>query len=326
MENAVSSSRGVNYDGRGAASLLRFLESRERSATISILRSCATAGCCFRSPHRSPPQRSSQPTCSRAFCCSCRYSPAWSSRKHCWRSMALRWRRCTSSARTTIHGRELQITTKALVAISAAASFLSAAAPWLGQTFVMRLLASFIVKLLRAVCKKLLQILSSVGIAENAWLDIVVARDDLTEHRVFVAQCRLQNSPRELSKELGIAFRGSRLPYGALVVGAGVVRAKRLINNRQQFASLLDGCDLRVALVQYYLSVVRSTHSRPTIVELDVEHPHQQAIDACDRGSEAAFRRSAQAGRAPLALSPMVKSLVDGAALPFDRCGRAASP
>ncbi len=111
------------------------------------------------------------------------------------------------------------------------------------------------------VCKKLLPILSSVATAENAWLDIVLASDgEVAEHQAFVRQRRLEKFPYLLSRELGLAFRVSRLPYAALIDGAGVVRAKGLINNREQLESLFNARDLGVASVQSYLDVARTAH------------------------------------------------------------------
>jgi methylamine dehydrogenase accessory protein MauD len=111
------------------------------------------------------------------------------------------------------------------------------------------------------VCKKLLPILSSVAAAENTWLDIVLASDgEPPEHRAFIAQRRLEKFPYVLSRELGMAFRVSRLPYAALIDGAGVVRAKGLINNREQLESLFNARDLGVASVQSYLDVARTAH------------------------------------------------------------------
>lgn len=106
------------------------------------------------------------------------------------------------------------------------------------------------------VCKKLLPILASVAAAERSWLDIILASDgDAAEHRAFVKQRRLDDFPYVLSRDLGLAFRVSRLPYAALVDGAGVVRAKGLINNREQLESLFNARDLGVASVQSYLNV-----------------------------------------------------------------------
>jgi methylamine dehydrogenase accessory protein MauD len=111
------------------------------------------------------------------------------------------------------------------------------------------------------VCKKLLPILSSVASAEKAWLDVVLASDgEPAEHQAFVRQRRLEKFKYVLSRELGMAFRVSRLPYAALIDGAGVVRAKGLINNREQLESLFNARDLGVASVQAYIDVAHPAH------------------------------------------------------------------
>ena len=111
------------------------------------------------------------------------------------------------------------------------------------------------------VCKKLLPVLGSVATAEQSWLDIVLASDgEVAEHQAFVRQRRLEKFPYLLSRELGMAFRVSRLPYAALIDGAGVVRAKGLINNREQLESLFTARDLGVASVQSYLDVAHPAH------------------------------------------------------------------
>ena len=111
------------------------------------------------------------------------------------------------------------------------------------------------------VCKKLLPILASVAAAEHSWLDIVLASDgEPAEHQAFVKQRRLEKFRYVLSRELGLAFRVSRLPYAALIDGAGVVRAKGLINNREQLESLFNARDLGVASVQAYIDVAHPAH------------------------------------------------------------------
>lgn len=109
------------------------------------------------------------------------------------------------------------------------------------------------------VCKKLLPILVSVAAAESSWLEVVLAGDgDAAAHRSFVTQRRLEKFPFVLSRELGMTFRVSRLPYAALIDGSGIVRAKGLINNREQLESLFNARDLDVPSVQSYLDVART--------------------------------------------------------------------
>lgn len=107
------------------------------------------------------------------------------------------------------------------------------------------------------VCKKLLPILSSVAGAEASWLDIVLASDgEAAEHRAFVAQRKLQGFAYVLSRDLGMTFRVSRLPYAVLLDGQGIVRGKGLINNREQLESLFNARELGVSSVQSYLDAV----------------------------------------------------------------------
>lgn len=109
------------------------------------------------------------------------------------------------------------------------------------------------------VCKKLLPILASVKSAEASWLDIVLASDgEVAEHAAFVAQRKLENFPYVLSRELGMTFRVSRLPYAVLLDAEGIVRAKGLVNNREQLESLFNARELGVASVQSYLDAVSS--------------------------------------------------------------------
>lgn len=104
------------------------------------------------------------------------------------------------------------------------------------------------------VCKKLLPVLKSSAQAEQGWLDVVVASDgDATEHLAFYGQAGLQQFPYLLSAELGMAYRVSRLPYAVLLDEKGVIRAKGLVNSREQLESLFNAKELGVGSVQEYL-------------------------------------------------------------------------
>src|SRR5690606_6689962 len=104
------------------------------------------------------------------------------------------------------------------------------------------------------VCKKLLPVLKSSAQAEQGWLDVVVASDgDATEHLAFYGQAGLQQFPYLLSAELGMAYRVSRLPYAVLLDEKGVIRAKGLVNSREQLESLFNAKELGVGSVQDYL-------------------------------------------------------------------------
>lgn len=101
------------------------------------------------------------------------------------------------------------------------------------------------------VCKKLLPILRAIRAAEGAWLDVVLASDgDPAEHASFIAAQGLADFPYVLSRDLGIAFRVGKLPYAVLVDEHGHVRAKGLVNSREQIESLFNAHELGVGSVQ----------------------------------------------------------------------------
>jgi len=104
------------------------------------------------------------------------------------------------------------------------------------------------------VCKKLLPILRGIRSAESDWLDVVLASDgEAGVHQRFVAAQNLGQFPYVLSTDLGVTFRVSRLPFAVLIGEDGVVKAKGLVNNREQLESLFSAKELGVASVQDYL-------------------------------------------------------------------------
>lgn len=104
------------------------------------------------------------------------------------------------------------------------------------------------------VCKKLLPVLRSMRPVEASWLDVVLASDgDAAAHERFVQANQLQSFPYALSSELGVSFRVSRLPFAVLIGEDGIVRAKGLINNREQLESLFSAKELGIESIQSYL-------------------------------------------------------------------------
>lgn len=136
-----------------------------------------------------------------------------------------------------------------LVALDRRAVAVGAASP--------RALLLFFVSPTCPVCKKLLPILKSVAASEKAWLDVALASDgEEAAHRAFVQNRKLEQFPYLLSRDLGVAYRVSRLPYGVLIDDEGVVRAKGLVNNREQLESLFNARELGHDSVQAYVDAV----------------------------------------------------------------------
>jgi methylamine dehydrogenase accessory protein MauD len=103
------------------------------------------------------------------------------------------------------------------------------------------------------VCKKLLPVLRSLATAEASWMQIVLASDgNETEQRAFAEMQQLTGFPYVLSTEMGLAYRVARLPFAVLIGDDGLVKAKGLVNNREQLDSLLNARDLKVASIQKY--------------------------------------------------------------------------
>lgn len=104
------------------------------------------------------------------------------------------------------------------------------------------------------VCKKLLPIIRSVQAREGRWLNVVLASDgDRTEHAAFHAKYQLADFPYVLSQPLGMTYRIAKLPYCVLLDAGGTVRAKGLVNSREQVESLLSAYEHGVASVQEHL-------------------------------------------------------------------------
>ena len=104
------------------------------------------------------------------------------------------------------------------------------------------------------ICKKLIPVLRSVRASEGDWLDVVLASDgEEDRQRRFIDHVGLTDFDYVLSTELGLAYRVSRLPYAVLVDAHGTVRAKGLVNTREQIESLFNAHDLNVASIQRYL-------------------------------------------------------------------------
>ena len=105
------------------------------------------------------------------------------------------------------------------------------------------------------VCKKLLPVVKSAAVSERRWLSIVLASDgDAAEHRRFVQRAGLGDFPYVLSQELGITFHVSKLPYAVLLDEHGVVRAKGLVNSREQLESLFTAKELGFASIQEFVA------------------------------------------------------------------------
>lgn len=94
------------------------------------------------------------------------------------------------------------------------------------------------------ICKALVPVLRDAARAEGDWLDVVLASDGAPEtHRRMIAREHLEDFPYVLSAELGMTFKVAKLPFAVLIDGTGRIRAKGLVNTREQIESLFHSAE-----------------------------------------------------------------------------------
>jgi methylamine dehydrogenase accessory protein MauD len=104
------------------------------------------------------------------------------------------------------------------------------------------------------VCKKLLPVLRSIKDSEASWMEVVLASDgDRAEHSAFYRKAKLEPFPYVLSNDMGMTYKIGKLPYAILIGEDGRIRAKGLVNSREQLESLFAAKELGVASVQEYI-------------------------------------------------------------------------
>lgn len=110
------------------------------------------------------------------------------------------------------------------------------------------------------ICKALIPALRGVQAAEKAWLDVVLASDGAEDkQRAFVAKAGLDGFPYVLSADLGVTYRVTRLPFAVLIDAAGIVRAKGLVNTREQLDSLFTAAEMNAPTLQSYLKTLSAS-------------------------------------------------------------------
>ena len=94
------------------------------------------------------------------------------------------------------------------------------------------------------ICKALVPVLRDAARAEGDWLDVVLASDGAPEaHRRMIAREHLEDFPYVLSAELGMTFKVAKLPFAVLIDGTGRIRARGLVNTREQIESLFHAAE-----------------------------------------------------------------------------------
>ena len=94
------------------------------------------------------------------------------------------------------------------------------------------------------VCKQLLPVLASDG--------------DAAKHQNFIRRQKLSGFPYVLSADLGMTYRVQRLPFAVLTDKQGVIRAKGLVNNREQLESLFNALSAGVSSLQQFAATQKN--------------------------------------------------------------------
>lgn len=104
------------------------------------------------------------------------------------------------------------------------------------------------------VCANLLPTLRRMVRSQADGTRLLFASDGpRAEQEAFCKEKGIANSDYLLSRELGLSFEVSKLPYAVLIDGSGTIRAKGLVNTREHVESLFEAERLGVASLQEYL-------------------------------------------------------------------------
>jgi methylamine dehydrogenase accessory protein MauD len=109
----------------------------------------------------------------------------------------------------------------------------------------------FFLSLTCPVCKTLLPVVRALARQERERVRVVLAAEGTPdEHRDFVRRHSLDGLPYVLSPILGVMWQVPRLPFAVLLDGAGTIRSKGLVNNREHLESLLEAEERGVGTLQ----------------------------------------------------------------------------
>jgi methylamine dehydrogenase accessory protein MauD len=104
------------------------------------------------------------------------------------------------------------------------------------------------------VCATLLPTLRRMIDSQTDGTRLLFASDGpRAEHEAFCKEKKISTSDYVLSRELGLLFEVSKLPYAVLIDESGTIRAKGLVNTREHVESLFEAERLGVASLQEYL-------------------------------------------------------------------------
>jgi methylamine dehydrogenase accessory protein MauD len=116
------------------------------------------------------------------------------------------------------------------------------------------------------VCATLLPTLQRMVHAQSEETRLIYASDGPgAQHQAFAKKKGLDASEYVLSRELGLYFEVSKLPYAVLIDASGTIRAKGLVNTREHVESLFEAERMGVASLQQYLMTEPGRNDESTL-------------------------------------------------------------
>ena len=105
------------------------------------------------------------------------------------------------------------------------------------------------------ICLELLPTVLLLARREHSVLNLLFASDGGTveEHQDYVSSHHIEDYPYLISTELGLGLGVNKLPFAVLIDKNGILRAKGLVNSREQLDSLIEAMELGVASLQEFL-------------------------------------------------------------------------
>ena len=113
------------------------------------------------------------------------------------------------------------------------------------------------------VCKSLVPTARALQKSEAGRMELLFAsdassEDEIEQHKSYVKDLDLGDYPYVLSRELGMTFEVSKLPFAVLIGSDGTLESKGLVNTREHMESLIESMDMGITTVQEYVGKLQA--------------------------------------------------------------------
>ena len=100
------------------------------------------------------------------------------------------------------------------------------------------------------------QTAKSLAKSERSRMQLFFGSDgeEIEQHKQYVKDLQIEDSPYFVSQALGMSYQVSKLPFAVLISADGTLQSKGLVNTREHLESLIESMDSGIATVQEYVS------------------------------------------------------------------------